>query len=127
MVGLWLGGGEAVAQVFHSTRSADGKDTVKMADGGSDAQMADAAGAVGRGADGAGSPAGRAGSVASGDLRSHQDGSSADNGRDTRGGGIPAVDPDGAPAHRWGGAVALSAHVLQPAVPWDTRRRPRHE
>ena len=91
-----VGGGLALAQVFRSTRRADGKDEAKMAGGGSDVQMADAAGAAGNAADGAGSPAGRAGSVASGDSGSRQDGSSGDNGRDIRGGGIPAGDPDGA-------------------------------
>jgi len=88
--GLVVGGSVASARVYRSTRGADGKYRAKMAGGGSDAQMADAAGAAGSGADGAGSPAGRAGSVVSGDSRSRRDGSSAHNGRDMRGGGIPA-------------------------------------
>jgi len=54
--------------------------------------MADAAAAAGSGANGAGGPAGRAGSEASVRSGSWRDGSSADTGRDMRGGD----DPDGA-------------------------------
>jgi len=60
-----------------------------MAGGGSDVQMADAAGAAGSGANGARSPAGRAGSEASVRSGSRRDGSSADTGRDMRGGNYP--------------------------------------
>jgi len=67
-----------------------------MAGGGSDVQMADAAGAAGSGANGAGGLAGRAGPAASVVSVWRQEGSSADNGRDMRGGGIPAAYPDGA-------------------------------
>ena len=80
----------ALARVYPSTRCADGKDKANMAGGRRDVQMADAAGAAVCSADGAGSAARRAGSVASGDSRSRGDGSSADIGRDMRGGGIPA-------------------------------------
>ena len=83
-------GSLALARVYRSTRGADGKYKAKMAGGGSDVQMADAAGVADCGANGAESPAGRAGSVASSDSRSRRDESSADNGRDMRGGGIPA-------------------------------------
>jgi len=58
------GGGEregaALARVFCPTRRAGGKLKDKMAGGGSDVQMADAAGAAGSRANGAGSQAGRA-------------------------------------------------------------------
>jgi len=60
-----------------------------MAGGGGDVQMADAAGAAGSGANCAGSPAGRAGSEASVRSGSRRDGSSADTGRDMRGGNYP--------------------------------------
>jgi len=60
-----------------------------MAGGGSDVQMADAAGAAGSGANDAGSPAGRAGSEASVRSGSRRDGSSADHGRDLHGGDYP--------------------------------------
>jgi len=60
-----------------------------MAGGGGDVQMADAAGAAGSGANGAGSPAERAGSEASVRSGSRCDGSSADTGRDMRGGDYP--------------------------------------
>ena len=53
--------------------------------------MADAAGAAGSGANGAGGPAGRAGSEASVRSGSRHDGSSADTGRDMRGGNYPDV------------------------------------
>jgi len=95
VVGLWLGG-VALARVCRSTRGADDKYKAKMTGGGSDAQMADAAGAAGSGDNGAGGPAGRAGLAASVDFASRQDGSLADNGRDMRGGGLPAEYPDGA-------------------------------
>jgi len=81
-----LRGGAALAKVFRPPRRAGGKFKAKMAGGGSDVQMADAAGAAGSGAIGAGSPAGRAGSEASVRSGSRQDGSSADHGRDMRGG-----------------------------------------
>jgi len=70
-----------------------------MAGGGSDVQMADAAGTAGSGANVAGSPAGRAGSEASVCSGSRRDGSSADHGRDMHGGDYPdgaedqAVEP----------------------------------
>jgi len=64
-----------------------------MAGGGSDVQMADAAGASGSGANAVVGPAGRAGSEASVGSRSRQDGSSADNGRDMHGGGLAADYP----------------------------------
>jgi len=86
----------ALARVCRSTRGVDGKYKAKMAGGGSDVQMARAAGSAGSGANGAAGPAGRAGSAASVDSGSRQDCSSADNGRDMLGGGIPADDPDGA-------------------------------
>ena len=85
-----VGGIVALARVCRSSRGADGKYKAMMSGSGSDVQMADAAGAAGSGANGAGSPAGRAGSVASSDSRSLQDRSSADDGRDMRGGDIPA-------------------------------------
>jgi len=85
----------AVAKVFCPPRRADGKFKAKMADGGSDVQMADAAGAAGSGANNSGSPAGRAGSEASVRSGSRRDGSSADNGRDMHGGDYP----DGADSH----------------------------
>jgi len=91
-----VGGSVELARVCRCTRGADGKYRAKMAGGGSDVQMADAAGAAGSGANGAGGPAGRAGSAASVDSGSRQDGSSADNGRNMRGGGLPADYPDGA-------------------------------
>jgi len=65
-----------------------------MAGGGSDVQMADAAGATSSGANDAGGPAGRAGSEASVGQGSRQDGSSAENGRDIRSGGLAADFPD---------------------------------
>jgi len=79
-------GGAPLAQVLRPPRRAGGKVKAKMAGGGSDVQMADAAGAAGSGANGAGSPAGRAGSEASVRSGSRRDGSSADHGRDMRGG-----------------------------------------
>jgi len=84
----------ALARVGRSTRASVGKDKAKMAGGGSDVQMADAAGAAGNSANGAGGPAGRAGAEASALSVSRQDGSSADNGRDMRGADIPAGYPD---------------------------------
>jgi len=92
-VGLWL---ESVAlvRVGRSTRGAAGRDRAKMAGSGSDVQTADAAGAAGSGANGAGAPEGRAGSDASVGSGSRQDGSSPDNGRDMRGGGLAADYPD---------------------------------
>ena len=87
-------GGVALAGVGRSTRGAAGKDKAKMAGGGSDVQMADAAGAAGSGACGAGRPAGRTWSEASVGSGSRQDRSSADNRRDMRGGGLAADDPD---------------------------------
>jgi len=65
-----------------------------MAGGGSDVQMADAAGAASSGANDAGDPAGRAGSEASVGQGSRKDGSSAENGRDMRGGDLAADFPD---------------------------------
>jgi len=91
-----VGGSVELARVCRSTRGADGKYRDKMAGGGSDVQMDDAAGAAGSGANGAGGPAGRAGSAANVDSGSRQDGSSDDNGRNMRGGGLPADYPDGA-------------------------------
>jgi len=79
----------AVAKVLCPPRRADGKCKAKMAGGGSDVQMADAAGAAGSGANGAGSPARRARSEASVRSGSQRDRSSTDNGRDMRGGGYP--------------------------------------
>jgi len=79
-------GGAAVAKVFRPPRRAVGKFKAKMEGGGGDVQMADAAGAAGSGANCAGSPAGRAGSEASVRSGSRRHGSSADNGRDMRGG-----------------------------------------
>jgi len=79
----------AVAKVFRPPRRAGGKFKAKIAGGVSDVQMADAAGAAGSGANGAGSPAGRAGSEASVRSGSRRDGSSADDGRDMRGGDYP--------------------------------------
>jgi len=79
----------AVAKVFCPPRRADGKFKAKMAGGGSDVQMADAAGAAGSGANGAGSPVGRAGSEASVRSGLRRDESSADNGRDMHGGDYP--------------------------------------
>jgi len=61
--------------------------------GSGDVQMADAAGAAGSRANGAESPAGRAGSVASGDSGSPRDGSSSDNGLNVRNGGVHAGYP----------------------------------
>jgi len=84
----------ALARVGRSTRGAAGKDNAKMAGGGSDVQRADAAGAAGSSANGAGDPAGRAGLEASVGSGSLQDGSSADNGCDMRGADIPAGYPD---------------------------------
>ena len=60
-----------------------------MEGGGNDVQMADEAGAAGSGSNGAGRPAGRAGSQASVGSGSRRDGSSADHGRDMRGGAYP--------------------------------------
>jgi len=74
-----------LAQVFRPTRCAGGKNKAKMARGGNDVQMADAAGAAGSGANVVGSPAGRAGSEASVGSGSRRDESSADHGRDMRG------------------------------------------
>ena len=90
---FWLGR-VALARVGRSTRGAAGKDNAKMAGGGSDVQRADAAGAAGSSANGAGDPAGRAGLEASVGSGSLQDGSSADNGCDMRGADIPAGYPD---------------------------------
>jgi len=84
--GRGLRGGAAVAKVFRPPRRSGGKFKAKMAGGGSDVQMADAAGAAGSGANGVGSPAGRTGSEASVRSGSRRDGSSADSGRDMRGG-----------------------------------------
>jgi len=81
--------GAALAKVFCPTRRAGGKVKAKMAGGGSDVQMADAAGAAGSGANGARSPAGRAGSEASFRSGLRRDGSSADHGREMRGGDYP--------------------------------------
>jgi len=89
-----------LAQVFRPTRCAGGKDKAKMAGGGNDVQMADAAGAAGSGANGAGGPAGRAGSEASVGSGSPRDGSSADHGRDMRGGDLAPHYPDGAEDQR---------------------------
>jgi len=88
-VGGELQASAAVAKVFCPPRRADGKFKAKMSCGGSDVQMADAASAAGCGANGAGSPAGRAGSEASVRSGSLRDGSSADTGRDMRGGNYP--------------------------------------
>jgi len=82
-------GGAAFAKVCRPPRRAGGKVKDKMAGGGSDVQTADAAGAAGSCANGAGSPAGRAGSEASVCSGSRRDGSSADHGRDMRGGDYP--------------------------------------
>jgi len=101
--GSWFGGGRgvgaAMAKVFRPTRRAGGKDKAKMAGGVNDVQMADAACAARSGAHGAGSPAGRAGSEASVGSGSRRDGSSADHGRDMRGGDYPdgAEDRDAEP------------------------------
>ena len=81
-----------MAKVFRPTRCAGGKNKAKMAGGGNDVQMADAAGAAGSGANGVGSRAGRAGSEAIVGSRSRRNESSADYGRDMRG----RNDPDGA-------------------------------
>ena len=78
-----------MAQVFRSTRCAGGKNNAKTAGGGNDVQMAHAADAAWSGANGAGSPAGRAGSETSLGSGSRRDGSSADHGRDMRGGDYP--------------------------------------
>ena len=78
-----------LAMVFRPTPCASGKKKAKMAGGGNDIQMADAAGAAGSGANNAGSPAGRAGSEASVGSGSRRDGSSADRGRDMRGSDYP--------------------------------------
>ena len=61
-----MGGGEgaALAKVVRPTLCAGGKIKAKMAGGGRDVQMADAASAADSVANGAGSPAGRAGSEA---------------------------------------------------------------
>jgi len=83
-----------LAKVSRPTWRAGGKIKAKMAGGGSDVQMADAAGVAGSGANGAGSPAGRAGSEASVRSGSRRDGSSADHGRDMRGGDYPDVAED---------------------------------
>jgi len=80
----------ALARVGRSTRGAAGKDEAKMVSGGSDVQKADVAGTAGSGTNGAGRPAVRAGSEASVGSGWRQDGSSADNGRDMRGGGLAA-------------------------------------
>jgi len=88
------GGGAALAQVFRPTRCAGGTNKAKMAGGGHDIQMTDAAGAAGSGANGVGGPAGRAGSEASVGSGSRRDGSSADHGRDMRGGDLAADYPD---------------------------------
>ena len=86
-----------LAKVFRPTRCAGGKDKAKMAGGGNDVQIADAAGAAGSGANSAGGPAGRAGSKASVGSGSRRDGSSADHGRDMRGGDYPdGADDQGA-------------------------------
>jgi len=82
-------GGAALAKIFRPPRRAGGKVKATMAGGGSHVQMADAAGAAGSCANGAGSPAGRAGSEASVRSGSRRDGSSADHGRDMRGGDYP--------------------------------------
>jgi len=82
-----------LARVGRSTWGAAGKDKAKTAGGGSHVQMADANGAAGSGANGAGGPAGRAGSEASVGSGSRRDWSSADNGRDMRGGGLAADYP----------------------------------
>jgi len=94
VVGLRFGVIVALARVCRSTQGADRKYEAKMAGGGSDVQMADAAGEASSGAIGAWGPAGRARSEASVDSGLLQDGSSADNGGDTRGGGLPAENPD---------------------------------
>ena len=65
-----------MAQVFRPTRSAGGKDKAKMEGGGNDVQMADAAVEAGSSANGAGGPAGRAGSDASVGSGSRRDVSS---------------------------------------------------
>jgi len=96
VVGLWLGASVALARVCRSTRGADGKYKATMKGGRSDVQMTDAAGAASSGANCAGGPAGRAGSDASVDSGSPQDGSSAENDGDMRGGGLSADYPDGA-------------------------------
>jgi len=87
-----------LARGYPLTRRSDGKNKAKMAGGrGRDVQMADAAGAAGpagNAANGARSLSGRAGSVARGDSGSRRDGSSADNGRDVRGGGAHTGYPD---------------------------------
>ena len=76
-------------------RRAEGKDKAKMAGGGgNDVRMADAAGSAGNGENGAGSQAGPAGPFASGDSASRRAGSSADNGRDMRGGGAHTGYPN---------------------------------
>jgi len=81
-----LRGRAALAEVFRPPRRAGGKVKAKTAGGGSDVQMSDAAGAAGSGANGAGSPAGRAGLEAIVRSGLRQDRSSADHGRDMRGG-----------------------------------------
>ena len=82
------------ARLCPSTRCADGKDKAKMEGGGGCAvQMADAASAGGSCANGTESPAGRSGSVASGDWGSRRDGSWASNGSDMRNGGVLAGYP----------------------------------
>ena len=79
-MGFVVGGVSVALDRFcRSKPGADGKYKDKKAGGGSDVQMADAAGAAGSGASGAGGAAVRAGSVASVDSGSRQDGSSADN------------------------------------------------
>jgi len=90
------GGSVALATVFRSTRCAGGKDKAKMAGGGNDVQMADTAGAAESGASAPSGPAWRAGSEASVASGSRRDGSSADHGRDMRGGDLAADYPDGA-------------------------------
>jgi len=85
-----------LAQVFRPTRCAGGKNKAKMAGGGYVFQMADAAGAAGSDANGAGDAAKRAGLDASVGSGSRRDGSSADHGRDMRSGDLAADYPDGA-------------------------------
>jgi len=84
-----LRGCAALANVFCRSRRAGGKVRAKVAGGGSDVQMANVAGAAGSCANGAGSQAGRAGSETIVRSGSRRDGSSADHGRDMRGGDYP--------------------------------------
>jgi len=112
------GGSVALAEVFCSTRCAGGKHTAKMAGCGNDAQMADAAGAAGSGANVAAGPAGRAGSEARVGSGTRRDGSSADHGRDMMRGGDHAADYPDEAEDQWAGLLLIEG--AGPSPIWRT-------